>query len=137
MDYSDIINLPRPISKTHKHMSNSDRAAQFAPFAALTGYEQVISEVARTTTKRIELGTDQKEKINQTLICLKEEKDSHPHIKITYFVPDKKKNGGKYVTVKGEFLKFDSENKYLLLRDKTKIRIIDIFDIEIEESPVF
>ena len=137
MDYSDIINLPHPISKNHKQMSNSDRAAQFAPFAALTGYEQVILEVARTTTRRIELGADQKEKINQSLIRLKEEKDREHHIKITYFVPDKKKSGGKYLTVNGTFLKFDSEQKYLYLADKTKIRIVDIFDIEFEEESLF
>ena len=130
MEYSDIINLPRPISKTHKHMSNHDRAAQFAPFAALTGYEQIILEVARTTTKRIELGADQKEKINQSLILLKADNVDRK-IKVIYFVKDGRKSGGKYITKEGNYLKIDNESKYLILADKTKIIIADILDIEV------
>lgn len=129
-DYSDIINLPRHVSLTHKHMSNSDRAAQFAPFAALTGYENIIKEVARKTTSRLILSSDQKEKINETLLFLKN-KNEKISISIIYFEKDKKKSGGRYIKIEGEFLKFNSQNTSLILSDKTNIPLKDIFEIEI------
>ena len=132
-DYSDIINLPRHVSLTHKHMSNSDRAAQFAPFAALTGYENIIKEVARKTTNRLILSNDQKEKINETLLFLKN-KNEKISISIIYFEKDKKKSGGKYIKIEGEFLKFNSQNTSLILLDKTNIPLKDIFEIEIIDN---
>ena len=132
-DYSDIINLPRHVSLTHKHMSNSDRAAQFAPFAALTGYENIIKEVARKTTSRLILSNDQKEKINETLLFLKN-KNEKISISIIYFEKDKKKSGGRYIKIEGEFLKFNSQNTSLILLDKTNIPLKDIFEIEIIDN---
>lgn len=130
-DYTDIIDLPHYVSKTRKHMSNYDRAAQFAPFAALTGYEQIIKEIARMVKKRITISADQKEKINRALILLNDNKDKHLKLKITYFVPDKKKDGGEYIIINGEFKKIDEHKNLLLLLDGTSILIKEIFDIEI------
>ena len=130
-DYSDIISLPRHVSKTHKQMSNSDRAAQFAPFAALTGFEQIIKEAARISKKRIILSNDQKEKINRTLVFLDENKDQHYHVKIIYFVPDSKKEGGEYYEISGAFIKIVKSTKKIYLEGDICISIKDIFDIEI------
>ena len=116
-DYSDIIDLPRHVSRTRKQMSNYDRAAQFAPFSALTGYEQIIKEVARISKKRIVLSADQKEKINRSLILLEDNKDKHLEIKVTYFVKDKKKDGGEYLTITGTYIKVDKNTNKLFLSD--------------------
>lgn len=131
-NYSDIINLPRPISKNHKQMSNHDRAAQFAPFAALTGYEQVVKEVSRKTDERIVLSEDEKQIINRYIEYLLEHQKQNFPIKVTYFVKDKKKSGGKYVTKEGLFYSISGDNKKLVFADKTSVLIIDIIEIQIE-----
>ena len=133
-DYSDIINLSRHISPTRKHMSNYDRAAQFAPFSALTGYEQIIKEVARISKKRIVLSADQKEKINRALMFLEENKDKNINIKVIYFVPDKKKDGGEYISIIGIYKKINSSNDKLMFTDNNSIILNDIFDIEILDN---
>ena len=130
--YDDIINLPHHRSKTRPHMSNHDRAAQFAPFAALTGYEDAVSETARLTDKKIELDEDSKQMINEKLIYIQENIDKKPAASITYFIPDKKKTGGKYVKLTGCVNKINDFEKTILLSE-TQIAFDDILDIGLED----
>lgn len=125
-EYEDIINLPHYEPK-HKRMSSYNRAAQFAPFAALTGYESAIKEKARLTTKEIEIDEDKKEEISNKLNNL----DKNMEFLITYFVADNKKAGGKYITKKSKIKKIDFIYKYIKLFDNEKIEINKIIDIEI------
>ena len=94
--YDDIINLPHPVSKKHPQMPLLDRAAQFAPFAALTGYGEALTETARLTDTKIELDEGEIERINAKINYLIDNLETAPTVEITYFVPDKKKKGGKY-----------------------------------------
>lgn len=128
--YDDIISFPHPISRKHKPMSNYARAGQFAPFAALTGYEELIGETGRTTDKRLELNEDQITDINSTLIYLTENKD----IEATYtiFVKDNKKEGGRYIDLKGSIKKIDLDNHRLILNDGNIIPINDLVSIIID-----
>jgi len=130
-DYKDIINMPRHISDRHPHMSVHDRAAQFAPFAALTGHAEAIQESARTVDKKITLAEDAVSDILEKLnyIRLQHEKQQ---ISITYFVPDsKKKYGGHYITKNAAVKKTDDINQLLILADGTEIPYDDILEIEI------
>lgn len=97
--YDDIIHLPHHVSTTHQRMSNLDRAAQFAPFAALTGHEEAVKEVARRTNEKIELDESELEILNRKLQKINENLPLKQPIKITYYQPDEKKNGGKYLTI--------------------------------------
>ena len=99
--YDDIINLPRHVSEARPRMPVYDRAAQFSPFAALTGYEAAVAETGRLTDRKAELDEGEKESINERLNLIQENLDKRPEISVTYFVPDKKKAGGEYVTVPG------------------------------------
>ena len=128
-NYEDIINLPYKKSVSHKHMSNHDRAAQFAPFAALTGYNELIKETARRVEKKKTISRDKKEEISKRLIYVRDLKDNDVPIYITYFVKDPKKNGGQYVTSEIYNLKIDEYNKTIKIED-TIIKINDIYDIE-------
>ena len=96
--YSDIINLPHPESRTHPRMPRSDRAAQFAPFAALTGYDDAVAEAGRLTSSKIELDENELERLDRALAYLTEHQAAHPAVTVTYFVPDDKKSGGAYFT---------------------------------------
>ena len=98
--YDDIINLPHHQSATRPHMSNYDRAAQFAPFAALTGYDDAVKETARLTDRRIELDEGEKAAIDQRLLLVQERLPEPTEVTITYFVSDKRKAGGAYVSVR-------------------------------------
>lgn len=119
--YDDMINLPHPVSKKHPQMSLYDRAAQFAPFAALTGYEDAIKETARTTEVfRPVLGRE-KEEIDQKLYDLQQNQHNHPQVFIEYFVPDVRKEGGKYHTLTGKVRQIDSVNKQLVIENGTTI----------------
>lgn len=115
--YLDIINLPRHISTRRAPMSISNRAAQFAPFAALTGYESSIREAARFTEQRIEPDEDQKAAINEMLQCINRHINEQPEVTVLYFRPDERKNGGRYMTVTGNVVKFDATEKTLWLAD--------------------
>ncbi|MCD8005221.1 MAG: hypothetical protein LUE91_06155, partial [Oscillospiraceae bacterium] len=95
-DYSDIINLPHHVSATRPHMSMHDRAAQFSPFAALTGYDAAVKETARLTDQRAELDDDMKEKLSERINLLQENLAAAPAVEITYFIPDERKEGGAY-----------------------------------------
>lgn len=130
--YEDIVNLPRPISKKHPQPTMSDRAARFAPFAAITDYEAMVLEEARETEERIVPDENALSLLNEKLNILQEFPDKIPEIKVTYFIPDKKKSGGAYVTVKGSVKKIDAYKKILIMRDEKKIPIEDISKIESE-----
>ena len=106
-NYSDIINLSRPVSKRPR-MSLEQRSAQFAPFAALTGYEGQVKETARLTDKRIELNEELKEILDLKIQLIQEKIKEQPDVTITYFIPDDKKQGGKYKTVTNSVKKIDT-----------------------------
>lgn len=127
--YDDIINLPHHVSKKHPRMSLEARAAQFAPFAALTGYDEVIRETARLTNKRIEINEELKAILDEKLLLIKEQKYTKPNINVTYFVPDSKKDGGKYVRVTGKVLKIDEYKQKIILENKIEIPISEIIEI--------
>lgn len=130
--YDDIINLPHHISKKHPQMSLYQRSAQFAPFAALTGYADSIYETSRITSDRIELDEDIKKTINERLQILKNEINNKPIATFTYFVPDLKKNGGEYKTITDEVSRIDEYKKIIILRDKTEIPIYEIIEIMLD-----
>lgn len=127
--YDNIINLPHHESKKHPRLSMEQRAAQFAPFAALTGYGDAISETSRLTEDRIELDNEEKRKIDIKLQELKNNILKKPKVTITFFIPDIKKSGGEYKTVNGNLKNIDEYNQVLILEDKTKIPIKEIIEI--------
>lgn len=127
--YDDIINLPHHISKKHPQMSIEARSAQFAPFAALTGYDDEVKETARLTTEKIELTEEEKQILNRKLQEIKQKIKLNPKITITYFVADLKKDGGKYVTIEGIVKKIDEYNNKIIMKNGTEIYIADIVDI--------
>ena len=128
--YDDILNLPHHVSKTRPQMSMLDRAAQFSPFAALTGYDDAIKETGRLTDEKIEMDEDRKAALDMKQAYLIEMIDEQPEISITYFLPDAKKSGGAYVTVTGNLKRFDEYERLLILTDGKKIPMDDIADIE-------
>ena len=127
--YDDIINLTHHISKKHPRMSLEARSAQFAPFAALTGYDEVIKETARLTNKRIEINEEMKAILDEKLLMIKAQIQSKPSITVTYFVPDSKKDGGKYVSVTGKVIKIDEYKQHIILENKIEIPISEIIEI--------
>ena len=127
--FDDIINLPHHQSTTHPHMSSHDRAAQFSPFAALTGYEDAVAETARLTDKKVELDEYYKAALNERLTMIQDTLNEQPEVSITYFLPDKKKSGGAYVTVTGTVKKIDEHEHIVVMFDATKIPIDDITEI--------
>lgn len=133
-NYDDIINLPHHVSKNHSQMSRYNRAAQFAPFSALTGYEESINEAGRYVTNKIELDDSNKEEINFKLNILNNLINQRNQVTFIFFLKDKLKDGGCYKTIKGILKKYDEINKLIILEDKTKIYIDDIFSIK---SPIF
>lgn len=128
--YDDIISLPHHVSKTRPQMSRINRAAQFSPFAALTGYESTIAETARLTDKRIEADDDTKADIDMRLQILIERAGEKPAVSITYFKPDDKKDGGSYVTISGNVKRVDEYELQVILTNGTKIPINSIYAIE-------
>ena len=127
--YDDIINLPHHQSATRPHMSAYDRAAQFSPFAALTGYEDAVAETARLTDKKVELDEYGKADLNERLNMIQDTLGEQPKVSITYFLPDKQKSGGAYVTVTGGVKKIDEYEHIVVMLDATKIPIDDIAEI--------
>ncbi len=130
--YSDIINLSHHRSPKRQPMSQEMRAAQFAPFAALTGYDESISETARLTSKKIEPDDETAERLNETLVLLSEKIKSRPTVKVCYFVPDGLKQGGKYVCETGNLRVIDTFNRLLVFTNGMKINIDDILNIEVQ-----
>jgi len=131
-NYDDIINLPHHVSKKHPRMSLEARSAQFAPFAALTGYDEVISETGRLTYRRIEISEEVKAILNEKLLVIKEQINNKPNIKVTYFIPDVKKDGGKYESINGKVIKIDEYNQRIILENKKEIIISEIIEIDFE-----
>lgn len=128
--YEDIIYLPHPDSSSHPRMSAINRAAQFSPFAALTGYEDAVKETARLTQQRTELDEYEKDILNEKLCLMAEHAEKNPEILVTYFVKDEKKAGGAYVTITGNLKKIDIYTGTILLHDGTKILMKDILELE-------
>jgi len=128
--YDDIINMPHHVSSTRPRMSAIDRAAQFSPFAALTGYDVSIKESARLTGERLELDDSQKEDIGDKLRFVTEQLDADTEIRITYFLPDARKAGGEYVTVSGAVKKIDEYERMIILIDGKQIPIDEVIDVD-------
>lgn len=134
--YDDIIGLPHPISQKHPQMPLRDRAAQFSPFAALTGYEDAVDETARLTDQRIELAEDARAALDAQLAGLAARLASaaaaaaHPLISVTYFVPDAAKAGGAYLTELCTVKRLDEAESCLLLSDGRRIPLQDILQLE-------
>lgn len=128
--YDDIINLPHHTSPKRPRMSMIDRAAQFSPFAALTGYDAAIKETGRLTDQRIELTEDSRAVLDRKQQLLVDNLANHPEVSVTYFVPDERKVGGAYVTVTGRVKKVDDYQRLLILTDGTKIPLDEILDME-------
>lgn len=128
--YDDIINLPHPTSKKHPRMSRQNRAAQFSPFAALTGYDAEIREMARQTEKKKQLSEDQWDMLNEKIMELLKLLHKPVRAVVTYFVPDPKKEGGTYRKKNCYIEKISMEKRVLLLENKEKIFFDEIWDIE-------
>ncbi|KAF5031213.1 hypothetical protein DSECCO2_630050 [anaerobic digester metagenome] len=128
--YDDIMNLPHHVSATRPHMSAIDRAAQFSPFAALTGYGDAIKETARLTGERVELDEYMKDVLSVRLQIIADQLKEHPEIAITYFQPDEKKSGGAYVTVIGRVKKIDEYERVVVMIDGTRVPIDEIASID-------
>ena len=131
--YDDIINLPHHVSATRPQMPMIDRAAQFQPFRAMTGYEDAVQETARQTDEPPELTEDEKALLDAKLQKLSDSIDSHPRVTLTWFQPDKKKPGGAYVITTGELKKIDDYAGALILMGGERIVIEHIVDIQIME----
>lgn len=125
--YDDMLDLPHHVSRRHPPMSIENRAAQFSPFAALTGYEAAVQETARTTDQRAELDETEKLAISQKIQLLSENLSAHPHIIITYFQPDGRKAGGAYLQAAGAAQKIDFYARIITMADGKRIPIDDIF----------
>ena len=129
-DYSDIINLPHHVSHNHPQMPMMARAAQFAPFAVLTGYDAVINETARLTDRQVELEEYDNERLNRMFAELMSILDNHPKITVSYFLPDERKAGGSYTTASGKVKKIDTYEHLLWMDDGTAIPIRSIMDLQ-------
>ena len=129
--YEDIIHLPHHVSQRRPQMSLHDRAAQFAPFAALTGHEEAVKETARMTDSRIELDENEIQLLDQKLQYLEAQSET-PVIEITYFLPDQRKSGGEYIEVQGRLKRIDRYNQCLRMEDGTEIPITDILKIDLK-----
>lgn len=128
--YDDIINLSHHVSMTHPRMPVADRAAQFAPFAALTRHGEAVKETSRLTENRIELDESCKAYLDEKLQSLKKRCGEQPDVSVTYFVPDTKKQGGAYVTVSGSLKKIDVYRRVIVLTDRTEIPVDEIIEID-------
>ena len=131
-DYSDILHLPHHQSSKHKHMSLHDRAAQFAPFAALKGYDSEIDESARLTEKRFVLNEEQAFTLNERTHYLIEHIREQPVITVTHFVPDMRKAGGAYHEKTGALRRIDEVQHIVYFTDGTEIELDNIFEIVIK-----
>ena len=128
--YDDIISLPHHVSRVHPQMPMYTRAAQLAPLAALSGHEAAISETARQTDTERELADSEAEMLDRKFAVLLQKKEEQPEVTITYFVPDKKKNGGSYHTSTGHIRKIDPDKDVIELTDGTSIPIVSIKNID-------
>jgi hypothetical protein len=132
--YDDMLDLPHPVSKNHKQMRRLDRAAQFKPFAALTGYEESLQEAARLTEKRKDLSEEDLQELNDRLAWCDAHAKEHPLVLVRYFKEDETKAGGTYLVRKDRIRQVDALNGYLIFLDRTRIAIADIAAVELEEE---
>ncbi len=128
-DYSDIIHLPHHQSRRHPQMPAEGRAAQFAPFAALTGYGSAISETARQTDEQVQLDDDDNDRLNQLMGQIADCISEQPSVTVVYFRPDGRKYGGSYETVTGRLKRIDDYERQLIMTDGTIISFGNIIDI--------
>lgn len=128
-DYQDILDLPHHVSEHRTHMSMTDRAAQFSPFAALTGYDAAVKETERLTDQRLELDESEQQKLSERLNLLRSHLNDSPIVEITYFVPDEQKSGGEYTTVTGIVKKLDEFQRILIMMDGTIIPVEEIAEL--------
>ena len=128
--YDEIIGLPHHVSKTRPQMPMSDRAAQFSPFAALTGYDAAVKETGRLTDEKIELDEETLTALNMRYQLLMDSLKESPEVRITYFKPDERKSGGAYLTVTGVVKKVDDYERLITMRDGTIIPMDDVLTIE-------
>ena len=133
--YEDLVDLPHPVSKIHPPMARMDRAAQFNPFAALTGYVEEIEEAARLTEEKIGLGEDEKRFLDKQLQYLLTQIQRQPLIEVLYFVKDEKKVGGAYMMKKGRLKKIDSYQKHIIFTDGTRIAFADLRQLDSDLLP--
>ena len=129
--YDVIINLPHHVSPTRQRMSLHDRAAQFAPFAALVGYDDAVAETARLTESRPELDEQEQRVINERLAYIADHIHEQPEVRIKYFVPDERKSGGAIVGISGKVKKISDTDGTIVMADGCKIRLSDIVDLSI------
>ena len=128
--YDDIIHLPHPTSKNRPRMSIHDRAAQFSPFAALSGHAAAIAETARLTDRKLELDEDTKAELDRRQAILLEHISERPEITVTWFRPDERKSGGAYITTTGRLKKIDEIERVLVLTDGARIPLEDVAGLE-------
>ena len=131
--YQDILYLAKPVSKVHPPMSKSSRAAQFSPFSALTGYEEAVQETARLTANKITLSDDQIQILNSVLNEIAQQLPESPYVQITYFEPDKRKQGGSYQRVFGFIKTIDDVYGVVIMKGNTRIPVHQIVHITIEK----
>lgn len=131
--YDDIINLSHHVSANHPHMSALDRAAQFSPFAALTGHDAAIRETARLTDSLMELTEEGKELLDERLQMLRVHLAERPEVTFTYYEPDEKKSGGEYITVHGRVKKLNELEHQIVLEDGSIVPIENLFAVEGEQ----
>ena len=132
--YDDIINLGHPTSKKHPRMPIRDRAAQFAPFAALVGYDDAVEETARVTDDMIEQSDEMKAIIDQKLRYISERIGEMPTVLVTYFLPDEKKSGGEYKIFEGRLKRLDDYDAMMIFECGKKIPYDKIYSVEIKEK---
>lgn len=132
--YEDIIHLSYRGSPTRPRMSPTERAAQFSPFAALSGHAAAITEAGRLTQPKIELGEDSRAILDRKQQLLLPHLNSRPEICVTYFRPDPRKEGGQYITARGRLKKIDPLSRVLVLTDGTVIPTQEISELD---SPLF
>ncbi|MBP1549459.1 MAG: hypothetical protein J6A05_05595 [Oscillospiraceae bacterium] len=130
--YDDIIKLPHHVSATRPRMSMHDRAAQFSPFAALTGYDAAVEETARLTDEQYELSEDKRNNLDKILRLIADRIDEHPEVEVTYFVPDEMKDGGRYVKLRGFVRRIDEYEKELVFFDGVKIEFDTVAEIKMD-----
>ena len=128
--YDEIMGLPHHVSKTRPQMPMSDRAAQFAPFAALTGYDAAIKETGRLTDEKIEMDEEALNILNMKFQILVDSLDDEPEVTFTYFKPDERKAGGAYIEVTGTVKKVDDFERLIVMQNGTKMPMDDILNIE-------
>lgn len=128
-EYDDIINMPHHVSTRHPHMAMTERAAQFLPFAALTGYDAVIDETARYTDQKAELTDSERDMMDYQL---RQALQKDCEVIITYFCPDEKKDGGAYCSVTGKIVKLDSFSQQIIMENGIRILMDNVMDISLK-----